>query len=101
MTMKSTFVAAALALSLPALAATAGTASAGDGINTRIHIGITTPGLHIGGPVYAHGPRYRYRHWHRYRRCRPTFAKRRVWLPGRGWVRARVKVGRTCRMVWR
>lgn len=112
MKLKPTAAAAAIALSMIGLGATSQHAAADIGISFGIHgPGIYAPVYGIApyyaAPyVYAPAPRYRYRTWrrarpHRVRRCRPIYAKRRVHRVGRGWTRARVKVGSRCKTVWR
>ncbi|MCW2308530.1 hypothetical protein [Rhodobium gokarnense] len=119
MTFKTTLAAAAFALSLVGLGATAGTAAAGPQADVVVRIG--TPGVvatvpayrparHVHkGRHYRKAPRYRrvparYRRparVHRHRSCSPVYAKRSVFVRGYGWQRARVRVGRTCKTIWR
>ncbi|MBB4303622.1 hypothetical protein GGD81_002669 [Rhodobium orientis] len=113
MTFKTTLAAAAVALSLVGLGATSGTAAAGPQADVVVRIG--TPGVVAVMPGYRparhyrKAPRYRrlpsrYRRparLRRHRSCSPVYAKRRVFVRGYGWQRARVRVGRTCKTVWR
>jgi len=102
MLLKSTLAAGALALSLIGFGATTNTASAADGYTAGVYLGFSSPAVRAVVPVNTHAPRYRY---HRYRswrparlhrHCQPVYAKRRAFVPGRGWTRATVKVGTRC-----
>ncbi len=77
-----------------------------------ISFGFYGPGIYAPAPVYGVAPYYaapyvyhpapRYRvRMHRVRKCRPVYSKRRVRAAGRGWTRAKVRVGRSCKTVWR